>query len=81
MEALGTVLGASWEALGVVLESCWSTFGGSEALGKRFGSDFCKYRKTFKNIGRYCKNGGSEEQELMKSEQDIYREVIFWLRI
>ena len=43
--ALGTILGASWEALGVVLESCWSTFGGSEALGKRFGSDFANIAK------------------------------------
>ena len=79
--ALGTVLGASWEALGTVLESCWSTFGGSEALGKRFGSDFCKYCKTVKNIERYIKNGGSEKQKCMKSKQDIHREAIFWLRI
>ena len=50
MEALGTVLGASWEALGVVLESCWSTFGGSEALGKRFGSDFANIAKPSKTM-------------------------------
>ena len=50
MGALGTVLGASWEALGVVLESCWSTFGGSEALGKRFGSDFANIAKPSKTM-------------------------------
>ena len=81
LATLGVLSGASREALGIILELCQSTFGGPKALGKRFGSDVCKYCKTLKNIGRYCKNGGSEEQELMKSEQDIYREVIFWLRI
>ena len=50
MGALKTVLGASWEALGVVLESCWSTFGGSEALGKRFGSDFANIAKPSKTM-------------------------------
>ena len=48
--ALGTVLGPSWEALGAILESCWSTFGGSEALGKRFGSDFANIAKPSKTI-------------------------------
>ena len=48
--AIGTILGASWEALGVVLESCWSTFGGSQALGKRFGSDFAKIAKPSKSL-------------------------------
>ena len=55
MGALGTVLGASWEALGVVLESCWSTFGGSEGLGKRFGSDFANIAipsKTWEGIAK-----------------------------
>ena len=43
----------SWEALGAILESCWSTSGGSEARGKRFGSDFAniaKPSKTFEGI-------------------------------
>ena len=81
LATLGVLLGASWEALGIILELCQSTFGGPKALGKRFGSDVCKYCKTFKNIGKYFKNGGSEEQELMKSKQDIHRVAIFWLRI
>ena len=81
LTALGILLGASWEAPGVILEPCRSTFGGQTALGKRFGSDFCKYCKTVKNIERYIKNGGSEKQIFMKSKQDIHREAIFWLRI
>ena len=81
LAALGILLGASWETPGVILEPCRSTFGGPKALGKRFGSDFCKYCKTLKNIEGYCKNGGSQEQEFMKSKQDIHREAIFWLRI
>ena len=48
--ALGTVLGPSWEALGAILESCWSTFGGSEALGKHFGSDFANIAKPSKTL-------------------------------
>ena len=43
-------MGASWEALGAILESCWSTFGGSEALGKRFGSDFTNIAKPSKTL-------------------------------
>ena len=81
LATLGVLSGASREALGIILELCQSTIGGPKALGKHFGSDVCKYCKTLKNIEMYCKNGGSEEQEFMKSKQDIHREAIFWLRI
>ena len=59
--ALGTTLGASLEAPGVILESCWSTFGGSEALGKRFGSDFVNIAKPSKTLE------GTAKMEVLRS--------------
>ena len=52
LATLGVLLGVSWEALGIILELCQSTFGGPKALGKRFGSDVCKYCKTLKKHER-----------------------------
>ena len=77
LATLGVLSGASREALGIILELCQSTFGGPKALGKRFGSDVCKYCKTLKSIGKYCKNGGSEEQKWMENNQNTYQEAIF----
>ena len=68
-------LGNIVQALGIILESCWSAFRCPTALGKGFGIVFCKHWKTFKNIGKNCKNGCSEEQILIKNYQNTHREA------
>ena len=86
--ALATVLelsGTSWARLGNLLESFWSHVGVLLEVRSHLESVleviFASIARTIKNIGRYGKNEGSEEQELRKSKQDIHREVIFWFRI
>ena len=72
-----SALGLSWRHLGRLLGAFWSYLATVLQIKKHLDSDSVEYCKTMKNTVRYCKNRGSEQLKIMKSQVEKYKIINF----